>query len=113
MASTSFTWVPDYGAQQTSRPRVKSIAFGDGYEQRLQYGLNTDLKVWNLKFDHVETSVKDQIVGFLEARGGVQQFNWAALDGSVKAYVCQEWDVTATYPTLWTITATFREVVDL
>jgi phage-related protein len=113
MAATSFTWTPSYGAQERSQPVVRSVRFGDGYEQRLTYGLNTDLKVWSLSFNNVSTAVKDQITGFLQARGGTQQFNWATPDNAVGAFVCQEWDVTAVAPSRWTINATFREVVDL
>jgi phage-related protein len=40
MAATSFIWVPDYGSRQTSKPTVRSVRFGDGYEQRLSYGLS-------------------------------------------------------------------------
>jgi phage-related protein len=113
MAATSFTWVPSYGAQQTSRPTVRSVRFGDGYEQRLSYGLNTDLKTWNLTFSNITTAVKDQIIGFLEARGGSQQFSWATPAGEISSFVCQEWDLTASAPSIWTVTATFRQVVDL
>lgn len=115
MAATTFIWTPSYGAQETSRPVVRSMRFGDGYEQRLSYGLNTDLKVWSLAFNNVSTAEKDQITGFLEARGGSQNFNWTTPgpNGVVGAYICQEWDVTAVAPGRWTINASFREVVDL
>lgn len=113
MAATSFIWNPSYGSRQSSSPVVRSVRFGDGYEQRLSYGLNTDLKTWDVSFDNVSTAVKDQITGFLDARQGVQNFNWASPEGAVGSYVCQQWDVTASGPSRWTITATFREVVDL
>ena len=113
MAATSFIWAPDYGAQETSRPVVRSVRFGDGYEQRLAYGLNTDLKTWNLSFKNIETSIKEQIIGFLEARQGSQNFNWTTPHGSVGAFICQEWTAAITNCGLWEISAVFREVVDL
>lgn len=113
MAATSFTWIPSYGAQQTSRPTVRSVRFGDGYEQRLTYGLHTDLKVWNLTFTNIDTGTKEQINGFLESRGGSQQFSWSTPSGEISSFVCQEWDVTAVGPGIWTVSSTFREVVDL
>ena len=39
---------PNFGASKTSQPTVRNVQFGDGYSQRLRYGLNTDLKVWSL-----------------------------------------------------------------
>ena len=113
MAATTFTWVPSYGAQERSQPVVRTARFGDGYEQRLTYGLNTDLKVWTATFNNVSTAIKDQITGFLQARGGSQPFNWTTPYNTVSAFVCQEWDVTATAPSRWTINVTFREVLDL
>jgi phage-related protein len=115
MAATTFTWTPSYGAQERSQPQVRSIKFGDGYEQRLTYGLNSDLKVWALSFNNVSTDVKQQITGFLQARGGSQKFNWTTpgSNGASKSFVCQEWDVTAVAPSRWTINAIFKEVVDL
>jgi len=113
MAATSFTWTPSYGAQESSQPSVRAIKFGDGYEQRLAYGLNTDLKTWNLEFGNVSTAEKDQITGFLEARQGTQNFNWTTPNNVVGSFVCQEWTVTSTGPSRWTISTVFREVVDL
>ena len=113
MAATSFILVPDYGSRQTSQPTVRSVRFGDGYEQRLSYGLATDLKTWNLTFTNITTSEKTQITGFLEARGGSQRFNWPTPDGVVSTFICQEWTSTIVVYDRWTVDATFREVVDL
>jgi phage-related protein len=104
---------PAYGAAQTSRPTTRSIKFGDGYEQRLAYGLNTDLKVWNVTFQNITTAVKVDITGFLESRRGTQQFNWTTPSGDIGSFICQEWDCSIVAPNTWSITATFREVVDL
>ena len=32
--------VPDRGLSRTSKPKIRSAKFGDGYEQRLADGLN-------------------------------------------------------------------------
>jgi phage-related protein len=113
MAGSTFIWVPSYGAQETSKPTVRGMQFGDGYEQRISYGLNTDLKSWSVSFDNVTTAVKDQITGFLDARGGSQNFNWLTPNGAVGSFICQDWNSSAVAPDTWSITATFREVVDL
>jgi phage-related protein len=104
---------PAYGAAQASRPAVRSVKFGDGYEQRLSYGLNTDLKVWNLTFQNITTASKVEITGFLEARAGTQQFNWTTPSDDIGSFICQEWDCSIVAADVWTITATFRQVVDL
>jgi hypothetical protein len=64
---------PDYkprvGASKSSAPTVRSTKFGDGYEQRVRFGLNQDPKEWTLEWNVTET-VADEIETFLEARAG-------------------------------------------
>lgn len=113
MASTSFTWVPSYGAQQTTKPAVRTVRFGDGYEQRLRYGLRTIFETWNLTFENINNTERGQIIAFLTARAGVEQFNWTTPEGSTKVFVCEDYGSTAVAPGRFTVNATFREVVDL
>jgi len=113
MAATTFTWTPSYPTSEQSAPSVRTVKFGDGYEQRLRYGLRTDLKTWSLTFDNRSDTERDEILTFLEARGGVEQFNWTTPHGEARAFVCSEWTSEHTNCNLNTINATFREVVDL
>nr|NDG08510.1 phage tail protein [Oxalobacteraceae bacterium] len=45
----TFTWTPSVGANLSIRPNVRRVAFGDGYEQRLAFGINTQPQVWSLE----------------------------------------------------------------
>ena len=104
---------PTYGAQKTSQPKVRQVQFGDGYVQRLTFGLNQDLKVWNLTFEVSETDA-DTIETFLEARGGSESFNWSPPDEtSSYKWICLNWSKTIPYLNRATIQATFQEVFDL
>lgn len=103
---------PTYGASKTSRPRVLNVQFGDGYSQRVRFGLNTDLKSWNLTWQVSETDA-DTIESFLEARAGVESFEWTPLDSSTAyRWICQEWSKTIPYVNRATITATFIQVAE-
>ena len=103
---------PTYGASKTSRPRVLNVQFGDGYSQRVRFGLNTDLKTWNLAWNVSETDA-DTIESFLEARAGVESFEWTPLDTSTAyRWICQEWSKTIPYVNRATITATFIQVAE-
>lgn len=103
---------PTYGASKTSRPRVLNVQFGDGYSQRVRFGLNTDLKSWNLTWNVSETDA-DTIESFLEARAGVESFEWTPLDTSTAyRWICQEWSKTIPYVNRATITATFIQVAE-
>jgi len=60
---------PTYGVRKTSRPKVRTTSFGDGYEFRALFGLplTQDPKVYDLTFNVSETEA-DVIEGFLRSR---------------------------------------------
>mgnify|MGYP003113001524 FL=1 len=104
---------PTYGAQKTSQPKVRQVQFGDGYVQRLTFGLNQDLKTWNLTFEVSETDA-DTIEAFLEARGGSEYFTWTPPDETTSyKWICLNWSKTIPYLNRATIQATFQQVADL
>lgn len=41
----TFTWTPSVGASVALRPNVRRVAFGDGYEQRLPFGMTATDRV--------------------------------------------------------------------
>jgi phage-related protein len=108
-----FTYIPSFEATENSQPRARRVQFGDGYEQRIRYGLNTNLKEWSLTFANRTDVERDQITAFLDARGGVEAFDWTAPVGGAGKFVCEQWQVTLRNCNNNTIQATFREVVDL
>ena len=60
---------PTYGVRKTSRPKIRTTSFGDGYEFRALFGLplTQDPKVYDLTFNVSETEA-DVIEGFLRSR---------------------------------------------
>ena len=104
---------PNYGATKSSQPTVRNVQFGDGYSQRLRYGLNTDPKVWTLTWEHISEADSDTIETFLEARGGAENFEWSPPeDTETYKWVCQEWSKRMTASGLNSITATFQQVFE-
>ena len=65
---------PTYGMRKTSSPRIRTTAFGDGYEFRALFGLplTQDPKVYDLTFNVSETDA-DVIEGFLRSRVMIKQ----------------------------------------
>lgn len=104
---------PTYGAQKSSRPNVRTVQFGDGYQQRMTVGLNQNPKSWSLTWEVTEADA-DTIETFLNARASDNaSFDWTPLD-EVTSYkwVCQEWSKTIPYNNRATITATFQQVFE-
>ncbi len=72
---------PDYGLSKESAPKARRAEFGDGYEQRLRFGLNQNPKVWPLSWTNISRREADQIDAFLDARADdCQSFDWMPPD---------------------------------
>lgn len=110
MASTTFTYSPDYGAQMTQKPRVLTAQFGDGYQQRVADGINTAPRTWRLAFNSRTNAEIAPILAFLQARGGVESFNWTDPDGVAGVYLCSEWQRTAARYGVNDLSCTFVQV---
>ena len=103
---------PDQGATMTRTPRIRSVKFGDGYEQRGLDGINANPQKWTLTWSGKAPSDAATIEAFLVAQGGVTSFTWTPpVSGAVSSnWVCRSWTRTRTGFTTETITATFEEV---
>lgn len=108
----TFTYTPSFTATEQSQPKVRSTQFGDGYSQRLRYGLNTDPKSWRLTFLNRTDTERENILAFLEARAGVEAFDWTPPRGGAGKYICSEWSMDMLNCNNNTITATFAEVYE-
>ena len=104
---------PDFGAQVNSQPNVRIAKFGSGYEQRTQFGSNQNPKVWNLKWSAQSNTAADAIEAFLDARAGVEAFDWTPINDTTEyKWVCRSWNRQHVYADINTITATFEQVFE-
>jgi phage-related protein len=108
----TFTYTPSFEATEASQPRVSKFKAGDGYEQRIRFGLNTNPKEWNLRFDNRTDTERDDIAAFLDARAGVESFDWTPPRGGAGKYICEEWQITLSNCNNNQIQATFRQVFE-
>ena len=104
---------PDYGASKSARPNVRIAQFGSGYSQRTTFGLNQDPKSWSLTWNYLEATDANSIEDFLEARGGVEAFEWTPPDDTTAyKWICREWTKAMPVGLRFTITATFDQVFE-
>lgn len=108
----TFSYVPDFDASESQRPRVRRVQFGDGYETRLAFGLNTQPSEWRLTFKNRTDTERNNITAFLEARGAVESFDWTPPGGTAAKWVCDEWSTTLVAANINSIQATFRQVFE-
>ena len=107
-----FTYTPDFGATKNLQPKVNSISFADGYEQRARNGLNTNPQTWDLSFSNRTDTEAEAIDAFLTARGGYEAFDWTPYNESAGKYVCKEWSKSIDGFNRNSIQATFMQVYE-
>lgn len=93
MSKTTFTWRPEFESQLTQAPKVTTIKFGDGYEQRTPSGINNAPEKWSLQFT-VSSAATNSALTFIQARGAVESFYWTNPFGQTKTYICKEWKLS-------------------
>lgn len=83
---------PVFSAAKRSAPAVRTVKFGDGYEQRLSYGLNQNPKEWTLSFN-LSNSDAEIVENFLDARSAdLQSFGWTPPDSTTSyRWKCPSW----------------------
>ena len=107
------SYSPSYSATKKSEPRTRKAAFGDGYEQRISFGLHQNPKVWSLEF-----RLPDEDIGvietFLDARADDSaSFDWTPPDSATSyKWVCEQWDKEMYDLGVSRISATFRQVFE-
>jgi phage-related protein len=110
---TTFTYIPSYGASQKKKPIVLSVKFGDGYEQRAQFGINQNPRVWSLNFNGRSETEATAIDNFLTTENGVTWFDWTPPTGNAGKWICRDWDLSIVDVDCYNISANFEEVFDL
>ena len=110
-----FLWKPSYNATVNHSPRVTTIAFGNGYEQRAQDGIYNGLINFSATFEMRTEKEARAIIQFLRARRGSEAFGILHLPpiyadvGFEKLFVCSTFDSTFTFFDNYTVKATFLE----
>ena len=108
----TFTFTPSFTASLEEQPIIRRVKFGDGYEQRLPYGLNTQPKKWSLQFLNRTDTERNNILTFLRARGAAESFDWTDPNSYVGKWICAQWNTSQESCNFNNITATFEGVFE-
>lgn len=109
---------PDKNFSKKTKPRVLKVSFGDGYEQRLKDGINTLNQNFNISFNNRPTQEIDDIVDFLDSKGGTTSFDFTIPDPdgvgnetTVKV-VCEDYNQVYYNLNIGSCTASLRRVYE-
>ena len=93
--SSAFTWIADFASTKTYDTRVVRTQLGDGYAQRLRFGLNAQLETWTVTFKQRTNAERDAIRAFLRGHRGINTFTWTDPTTNVQGrYSCVDWTIT-------------------
>ena len=109
---------PDKQMSRSNTPRVHFAQFGDGYEQRLQDGINSLAQEIEVSFKTRPKAEIDDLVAFFESLAGVTKFRFDLADSNAGSstetikVVCSDWEQKWEYDDYYTLDATFRRVYE-
>lgn len=105
---------PTYNSVKRSAPKVLTTSFGDGYEQRVRFGINTNPKRYDLQFE-VSDVQGQTIETFLDDRAAdANSFTFTPPGESTPLkFVCRSWNRTNRTSTRVRIDATFDQVFEV
>jgi phage-related protein len=112
--------VPSYATTVDIVPRINSVKFGDGYEQRSKDGLNVVPKIWDVTFQNRSLTVVTALKKFFEGdtyvynREPQEYFWWEPPEpwNLMEKYVCDKFTVSYNEYNSYTLRATLRQVFD-
>lgn len=95
--------------------RRKSMAFGDGYSQRVPDGLNYTQRKWTINWMHVNQAEFDTLNSFVHAHGGGAWFYWQppGVPAPIKWVIDGDTKWVQNSGNIYTVTITISQVYDL
>ena len=107
---------PSFSVRKKSKPKIRSVRFADGFEQRIFFGLaqHQNPKIFNFNWNNITETESDALELFLDARAeDGKSFTYQPLgEASSMKFKCEEWDKLMDRPGLVTLSATFTEVFE-
>tara|TARA_R100000773_G_scaffold4375_2_gene4980 strand:+ start:3231 stop:3584 length:354 start_codon:yes stop_codon:yes gene_type:complete len=105
---------PDYGLSIENNPKINTISFGDGFEQRLTEGLNQNPRKLTLTFKNITETESDTLINFINARvTNADSFVYTPPNDVVGNFVVDsQYKKTINYSNRATVNVTFREVFE-
>lgn len=107
-----FIWTPSYQTNTNITPLIKSIKFGDGYEQRVRDGINNILLEIEIKLENRSSQEITAIAHFLYEKAGYKSFLFTPSPpyNTLKRFVARSWSQISNFYDNHSINVKFEEV---
>jgi len=107
---------PSYSPKLKIENNILRTELGDGYEQRIQRGINASRRTFSLSFLNRSDTVTTNILNFLsdplKGNNGASSFDWTPPFGATGKWICEDPEVTISSHDLNDIELVFREVFE-
>ncbi len=107
---------PSYSPTLSIQNNILRTELGDGYEQRIQRGINPSRRIYSLSFNNRDNTTTTNILNFLsdplKGNNGASSFDWTPPYGSAGKWTCENPQVTITAFNLNDIQLEFVEVFE-
>lgn len=112
MAHKVFGWSPSFGGGVEQVPRLRAVAFGDGYGQAAPDGLNHQPRTLSLTFAGRSDAEASAILAFLREHGGAEWFHYTHPGEPAGKFRAPSWSAQDVDKGARTVAATFVECFD-
>ena len=112
--NTDVNLSPDYGITIERTPKITTVTFGDGMEQRLTEGLNQNPRKISLTFKNITEAQSDTLINFLNDRiTNADSFDFLPPNDDAGKFVIDgNYKKTINFADLADVSVTFREVFE-
>lgn len=102
-------------SSRSTKYRVITSSFGDGYSQRTPDGINTRVDTWTLVWDNLDATDKATLETFIDSVGTWSYFTWTPYgESTAKKFVFTgDTSFTAKSGNVFSYQATATQVFDL
>jgi len=112
MAIDTFTWRPNSDEWISNEaPKNFVTKYGDGYEQRINDGINNEPYEFSVAFSG-NFALANQIRQFLRDMSGVKSFNWVNPFSEAGIYVARSWSFKRDKDGIFTVSTKFEQVFE-
>lgn len=108
---SDFKWQFSTDLTEDSTVALKSVKFGDGYQQRYASGINNLQQTWSGSITRAKEEV-DEVIAFLKARSNGQSFTFTPIGGTEVRVTCTKWSRTWEGPYVCKLSLTLERVYE-
>ena len=111
----TFTFVPSYATNAKSKIRVKELALGDGYSQRVPDGINYEQMTVTAVFQSQTDAEVSALMTFIRTTKFTDWFYWTPpIPGynTLRKFVCTDYSIVPVSYNCSDVTFEFRESFD-